>query len=199
MSRPLALLGAAACVAVGSAAPALKDGGPNALYTATHVGDKRVYELRAPAGTTEHSDVVTAVEKKDGALRVKIGRLRGGETTPYADLEVSEKGLVRHMAGGNPLAKPVPCLKLPHKVGETWEEPEATGGKTTYTVGKAEEVEVPAGKYRAIRIDSVTDQVGSSYKAACWYAPGVGLVKMVADTGGTKFSQLLKSFTPGKD
>jgi hypothetical protein len=35
-------------------------------------------------------------------------------------------------------------------------------------------------------------------KSTSWYAPGVGVVKVVSETNGTERVQELKEFTPGK-
>jgi hypothetical protein len=66
----------------------------------------------------------------------------------------------------------------------------------TYTVGKVEEVEVPAGKFQAIRVEEKTDVLLES--ATRWYAPGVGLVKAVSTLGKNEQIQVLKSYTCGK-
>jgi hypothetical protein len=72
--------------------------------------------------------------------------------------------------------------------------PAAEGSvKFTYTVSKVEEVEVPAGKFKAIRVEEKTDALLMS--ATRWFAPGVGLVKMVTISGKNEQIQVLKSYT----
>ena len=63
-----------------------------------------------------------------------------------------------------------------------------------------EEVEVPAGKFTAIRVESEVS-VGSPipllrFKLTEWYAPGVGLVKMIGRYDNSVATRVLKSFTP---
>jgi hypothetical protein len=68
-----------------------------------------------------------------------------------------------------------------------------------YTRGKAEEVEVPAGKFEAVRVEGVVDLgTGRTQKSVEWHAVGVGVVKLVVDRGGGEQTTVLKSFTPGK-
>jgi hypothetical protein len=68
------------------------------------------------------------------------------------------------------------------------------GGKATNSAHGPEEVLVPAGKYRAIRVEYRGAKDGKEETATFWYAAEVGLVKMVC-AGAV---QELKSFTPGK-
>ena len=101
------------------------------------------------------------------------------------------------------LPTPTPLLKLPAKPGDKWEwEQVAPGGTgvvtTVFTVGKPEQVEVPAGKFEAIPVEHGTDLRGRTVKATTWHAPGVGVVKMVTYSGASERTQVLKSIRPGK-
>jgi hypothetical protein len=65
------------------------------------------------------------------------------------------------------------------------------------TIHGFEEVEVPAGKYRAVRVDTAAGMFnGNPVEAKAWYAPGIGLVKSEGSFG---HKLVLKSFTPGKE
>jgi hypothetical protein len=184
-----------------SAAPALKNGKDD-LYHPTAAGAKRVYESRSGDNSYEYTEVVTAAEKKGDAYRVSVGRESAGEVSALATVEVSARGVFRLGTAGTELPKPLPLLKLPAKPGDTWESDPAAAkagvGPTVYTVGKEEEVEVPAGKFRAIPVEAVRELKGRTFKSTSWYAPGVGLVKLVSSSGASERVQVLKSFTPGK-
>lgn len=63
---------------------------------------------------------------------------------------------------------------------------------------------MPAGRFSAVRVEmthrtNATDQM----RTTCWYAVGVGLVKMSYRPRNAKVAtnevKLLKSFTPGKN
>ncbi|WP_020474616.1 TapB family protein [Zavarzinella formosa] len=63
---------------------------------------------------------------------------------------------------------------------------------------KTEDVEVPAGKFKTIRLE-MKSQVGRvKTEATYWYAPNLGLVKMTGMSGNLESVMVLKSFTPGK-
>jgi hypothetical protein len=187
------------------AAARAPDGGvPNDLYFPTRQGTRRVYELRARGATYEHTEVVTRVEKKGAGFRVTTGQEVAPGSTLKTVTDVSAKGVYLVEFAGKVHAEPVPLLKLPAKAGDSWtaehQIPAAHGAAATftYTVGKVEEVKVPAGTFKAIRVEEKTDQTVLRLTATRWYAPGVGLVKAVTATGKIEQTQVLKSYTPGK-
>jgi len=150
---------------------------------------------------TETTETVSKVVEKDGKYTVTISR-EMFERTLTNDVEVSEKGVFRPTPSGQESAEPTPLFK-PGKEGDTWTSEQKGPGngnntKITYTVGKAEEVEVPAGKYKAIPIVMEVSLGGNSIKSTSWYAAGVGVVKQVSVSNGNERVQELKEFTPGK-
>src|SRR5262249_18740166 len=96
-------------------------------------------------------------------------------------------------------------LRLPATPGDTWDEelPVRTKDgplKMKYTTGKEEDVEVPAGKFRAVRVEAVSQVASSPTQITYWFAAGVGSVKIVyKDTGpkGGERVTVRKSFEPG--
>ncbi|WP_020474455.1 TapB family protein [Zavarzinella formosa] len=187
-------------------APAPKEKDKPVLYYATKVGDKRVYERRTHEPnvadtTSENTQLVTKVEEKDGRFLVTIRSDITVPPRPDLTFEVSQKGLFTVAINGMEHALSRQLLKLPAKAGDSWESnPELPkGSRTTYTMIGEEVIEVPAGKFKALRIESVW-RVGGDLngKQSCWYAPGVGLVKSLNEFPGIEQVTVLKSFTPGK-
>jgi hypothetical protein len=197
--RPLAAFGLVTlllAVAPAAPVPQTKKGPP---YFPTKVGAKWVYQWSYPEGAHDVTLVVTGVDEKDGAAVVAVGRLEAaGTVAPYEKVAVSEKGLLRVEWDGHPLDPPACRLKLPAEPGVKWEWehiiPRAKDQGTS-TIGKVETIEVPAGKYESVRVETTATHNGRRYTHTIWYAPGVGVVKMVQ--GDT--TQALKSFTQGKD
>ena len=111
---------------------------------------------------------------------------------------MSKKGLFLVGNGSaNRLAGPICRLRLPARPGDQWVH--SDGGVTyVFTVAGAEEVEVPAGKFKAaVRVEmEVRYERGASLRITYWYAPEVGLVK--SEVGKDKKQILLKSFAKGK-
>jgi hypothetical protein len=70
--------------------------------------------------------------------------------------------------------------------------------KHTRTVAGEEVVEVPAGKFRALWVESKLESAAPTPTGTYWYAPGVGVVKSVLNTSTGVQTTVLKSFTSGK-
>jgi hypothetical protein len=125
------------------------------------------------AGTTR----CIVVERK----AVERGRERT-TTTCYlataAEVLVIESTTPR--GGLTTLNPPRPLLKLPPRVGQTWSwSPVDSVFELKITdrwVGE-ETVRVPAGTFRAWKLQTVTTGEDSEITAFTWYAPGVGMVR----------------------
>lgn len=197
MAGGLALVLAGWSVAApGSKAPA----DPN--YYPTAVGTKWVYDVNGRDLTWE----VTAAETKAGETLVTVTqKIADGEREQILKASVSAKGVYQLQMGPFQV-DPVCELRFPVKAGNSRavdipsQEGGLRGSTGTVTVGDAEDVDVPAGKFRAVRVDvTVTTVDGKPLakprRVTRWYAPGVGLVKLTGETG---VSRVLKAFTPGK-
>jgi hypothetical protein len=182
---------------VAATAPVPKDRIP--LYHPIEVGAKKVCIDEAK---TEFTEVVTDVEEKDGVLLVKVAGLNG-KAEWKATLAVSRQGVV-HIHDDEETTWAEPVLKTPFKAGNSWtvESKRFGGYKATYTVGKSEWIEVPAGKYLAVPVtrEYVCDDNQAQGSEITWYVPGIGEIKQIAKTkdGRVQSKTVLKSFTPGK-
>ena len=156
---------------------------------------------------SEVTEVVTAVKQADAGTVVTLRREETGKGKTGTDTYlVSGHGLfttgtsvVDPFKGSWTFDRPACLLKLPHENGNKWEYdcPAQPGGlvvvKATRTAHGPEEVVVPAGKFTAIRVEHKGTANGKVNAATFWYAPEVGLVKMVAED----VVQELKSFKWG--
>jgi hypothetical protein len=192
-----------------NAAPVPKEAEKEKLYFPTKEGTRLVYELKTGDTKTEITDLVTKVEVKGNVFRVTIERENGDAKRSATLFEVSAKGVFYVATNGRGEVDPEPVLapliKLPAKSGDTWTEDRylAQGRAKplwyTYTVGKEEEVEVAAGKFRAIPIKLVVTQDGRHIETnTIWCAPVVGVVKTKWKSGNDESTRELKSFTLGK-
>jgi hypothetical protein len=186
----------AVTVGVTFAAPGLKDR-PEEPYFATRVGARWVTEIQG----REYTYVVTQVTREDGAMIVSVGRVEGRRIVPQRRVKVSDKGLVLTEDWHGRLLTPYPLLRTPVKVGTTWSDG-LDEGRGRYLKGKrrvagVEKVEVPAGTFRAVRVewDCAPDN-DPPYRVTIWYAPGIGEIKTAIDG---KVWSTLRSFSPGTD
>jgi hypothetical protein len=201
MSRAVAVVLLVPLLAI--AAPAVK---PKAVYYhPTRVGDTRVYEFTNGDEKYEATEEITKVTDKDGVLQVICSWTRDGMAGAVNTVEVSERG-VSEPSMGVGVAPVRQALRLPAKEGESWSyeltkklPARVTPPKLTFVTGKEEEVTVPAGKFRAIRVSVEMFSNGEVQGTMTyWHTPGVGLVKMTTTGGKGERTQILKSFKPGR-
>jgi hypothetical protein len=182
-----------------------KDDPPPAHYHPSTVGDKLVFEEKYGDQSRELVFEVTDVRQKGAALIVTFRAAEGDGTSEAWRYEVSDKGVYKVGEGDAVLESPECYLRLPFKKGETWETAHKLEGETypsKYTAAGEEEVEVPVGEFRCIRIESEFVFKGVTYKRRLWWAHRCGMVKDVlvgTDKVGTEYvrTTVLKSFTPG--
>lgn len=102
------------------------------------------------------------------------------------------------------LSPPLRMLRLPPRAGDTWQTNLRDGREkervqqAVLVVGE-EEVTVPAGTYRAVTLQGEITQDGVRQRAMTyWFAPGVGIVKMVIRQGEQRQVYELEKYEPGK-
>jgi len=184
MLRFLPLAFVAASVAYSAPAPKTAD----PTWLPTKEGDTRVYEVReGDRLLTTYTDVVTKVEKKDGDLHVTIRRESTSADPFVTTIAVTRGGLLRVAIDDQSLEKPSVLLKTPPKVGAKWDI-----GTAHYEVTQEEDLEVPAGKFKAVRVKMTNGRA----ETTLWFSPNVGVVKMASTQGPVV--QVLKEFKPGK-
>jgi hypothetical protein len=184
-------------LAVAPAAPIPKERAKTPDYYPTALGSKWVYKV----GETEMATEVTAVEAKKGARLATIATLVNGKAVATERLSVSANGVFRDRINKADLKPPLCILKLPLKSGDKWEVDSDVQGqamKMALTVRESEEVEVPAGKYKAVRVDADGTIAGTQTGVTYWFAPDVGVVKIRYTIAGNESIMELKSFTTGK-
>jgi hypothetical protein len=183
------------------AAPTLKNPSKPKPYYASGLGTTLVYDT----GGREETWEVTAVEEKGEETIVTTSVVSADGKFPLQKVAVSATGVFL-LEVTQFKVEPVCHLKFPVKEGDTWEYNVAAqkglvGQSATLTVGAVEDVEVPAGKFHAVRVEMVvTAQNGKRLdpplKYTQWYDADLGAVKM---TGTDGFTRVLKSVTrPGK-
>lgn len=162
-------------------------------YFPTKVGTTLEYE---DAGSTR-TLVITGVSDRGGAKHVAVGRLAGDRSVSHAmTMAVTGTGLYRVERAGRTFDTPEAWLVLPADRDRTWEyhagDPTvAPPAVASQRVIGTQDVTVPAGTFRCVGVNSFHNGRSVTY----WYAPDVGLVKTEAAT----WTEVLKSFTPGKD
>jgi hypothetical protein len=208
MRHPLlALVYAAVAFLTAAPLPAapLPDAAKETLYFPTKVGAKWVVEGTFGGRIHQFIQTVTKVESKNGTRIVTTEIVEGESRQVVLSTQVIEVSngelFVRPPASGqNGCSGKV--LKQ-GKEGDRWEidlaRSDYPDAKVTRTLGKTEDVTVPAGRYKAVRVETEGKTGKFTVNSTTWYAPGVGIVKEVVRTNnGLNQTNVLKSFSPGE-
>jgi hypothetical protein len=165
----------------------------------TTVGTKWVY---IDNGKDEHSRFIGEAEKKgDEMTLVMKTTLPRGEIVVAEELIVSPRGVFYKSFTEAQVCDPPLCtLKYPITPGEKWNYKGVCFEhklEVALKVYDLEEVEVPAGKFKAYRVE--WKELGKDRGKTCWYAPGIGSVKEIHSYPPfSRVERVLKSFKPGK-
>ena len=166
------------------------------VYFPTKPGTRRVYSY----AEEEVVDVVTKVERNGNSFVVTTETFAAGKKLLSERWSVSEGNLSRVEFNGKTEDPPNYVVKDADHGLATWriEHPgHADGFRVGRTLHGPEEVEVPAGKFHAVRIESEYVNRHTTRRSTAWYAEGVGLIKEVlhCDNDATITSKMLKSVT----
>lgn len=181
MPRLLAALAVLALFLAAATAAPVPRGLVTPEYFPTKLGASWVIQVAAqepakPKRVSEHTEVVTAVEEKDGTKLVTVARDDGRPVARYA---VSPGGVARVRQDGFTFTPPLRLLRLPSRPGDEWEWDSAVTSPLppARLEGRCrafgpEWVEVPAGRFRAVRVETECSDGTADRSQVCWYAPG---------------------------
>ena len=209
--RPRSLLGFAAVVlmcagcAAGSSAPSPPNAGPARAASATslaapawQVGDRWIYEWTS--GQESGTKTIEVIEVRDvNGVRYYVVRL--GDSEHYYTDALHWAAAVREGKVEARMVPPQPWFVWPLVPGARWNHQgrfEQRDGVVTYddrfTVIGPEPVEVPAGRYEAVKLVRETNRRdGDEY----WYAPDVRwYARWLGRRGDSQFEERLREFRP---
>lgn len=165
------------------------------LYYPINEGTKLVYAVTLGEEHYDLRQTVTKAERAKDSFRVTV-ETKGDTLSSTFVVEVSKRRVSLVADKGKDLPAPEVMLVLPAKVGHTWTRKSFGNRDAENTIGKEEEITVPAGKFKAIPVTyKVANRDGENTTATTWYAPDVGVVKNVLKFGDTERTKVLKSIT----
>jgi hypothetical protein len=185
-----------ATLALGSGAAARKPkpAKPDADYFPLRVGDSWTYRNIESGGYTlkvlseephEGGTVRYVVELNSGVIIRSVFSKADGWVLFHAENYPEHEGL---QATYEP---PKQYLPNPLVAGQKWEwtgkDPTQMEHREKHRVVGLENITVPAGKFRAMKITSEITGVGVPMTKTSWYAPGVGLVKSTTQGGQMQY------------
>lgn len=158
------------------------------------VGSTWEYEVRdaaAEQAPTAHVVVrISGTEESEGEQLLRVETARDNALTRTELISADDRGVLcyrRSGADGNATSFQPPQVVIPGdvRVGSQWEVDGEPSGKARqqFVVRAEEQVRVPAGVFRAFRIEC-EEPWPVSATTQRWFAPGVGLVKEIVNTRG---------------
>lgn len=192
------MLIALAIVSAGDPRPAAgqatkeKGGEPSKAKAADYyplaVGTKWHYEIENGNGQkVQLVYQIAKLERIEGRELARLEIIARGQKTQYTEhLHSDAAGVYRDRMHNLDFSPPLCLIKYPVKTGERWTSEFTAGGhrmKVEGTAGPAEEVKVPAGKFRAIPCSLTISDGKDSSTTINWFAPGVGIVKQKTPLG----------------
>jgi hypothetical protein len=157
-------------------------------YYPMKVGTKWHYEV--DAGTGQKVQLVSeigGVEDMRGKSLARLEVAANGKKLPTTEHLWSDKnGVYRVRMNAMEVEPPICLIKYPLKEGQRWGGETSAAGqrmKVDCSEGKPEDVQVPAGKYRAIPCTITVTQGPVKLKNVFWFAEDVGIVKQRSEVG----------------
>lgn len=144
---------------------------------------------------------VAELTEKEGVVTFKVNITTGNGQKRFETYRLTDGELVIIATQDGAFDPPMLIAKAGMKAGDEWVnewklkgDGYEAGSKTTLTVGKAEEVATPAGKFTAT---PVTRKGAGQQATTFWFADGTGMIRQTVD-GQKEPAQDLKAFTAGK-
>jgi hypothetical protein len=154
------------------------------------------WHFRAEVGGKTASSVYKVARlEKDGDKEFAILEVSsGGRVVATEHLQQTDKGVFRHKFNGAAIEPPFRLLPFP--ILEKWDGDVSSGGtKGNFTArSKQEEVEVPAGKFKATRVDFDLVEKGNKVSTSYWFVENMGFVKQTVEAGPVNVVLVLEKF-----
>lgn len=145
---------------------------------------------------------ITEAECKDGKTKARMEAKFPNAVTIGEELSADASGVYRNAVLGAKLLQPLPIIKYPIKARDTWKDKLKLGsieGDIAITIRDTKaKIEVSAGKFTALAIESAVEINGDRVVASIWYVDGIGIVKQETRAGSRLISMELKKFWPSK-
>jgi hypothetical protein len=144
---------------------------------------------------------IAKIEKIDG---VDLGRLEAvvsDKVVATEHVSQNDKGVFRHRYNGQVIDPPLPLIRYPVKAGDKWDG-ELKVGKDAARydcVATEEEVSVPAGKFKAVKVVINVTENGNTLATTYWFVNDIGFVRQTVEAGNLNILMELEKRETKKD
>lgn len=178
-----------------------KAGKPAVDYYPLAVGNEWKYRVEVGGNSAQAVSKIAKIETIDGVAMARLEATVNGNIVATEHLRATDKGVYRHRNNGQEITPPIMLLKYPAKAGDKWEGDITVGKeKGKYSCeSKEENIEVTAGKYKAVKVTIRLESKGQNVTTAYWFVKDVGFVRQTVEAGDLNINMELEKFEPGKD
>ncbi len=144
---------------------------------------------------------VAEIEKIDDESLARIETSVNGKLAATEHMSQTKSGLFRNRFNGAKVSPPIQLLKFPIKKGEKWDSETSIAGQkiSVNCVVDLDEVEVPAGKFKTVKVIVEASQAGGGISTTYWFADNVGIVRQTVDINGQTVVIELEKLEPAKE
>ena len=160
-------------------------------------GTKWEYEIGEAAVTVKVKDYAEKAGVRTGVLATEAN---GAEVATEA-IRVDETGVYRTHINGTKIEPAVLILKFGIKKETEWATKCQVGEHKVdflFKLDGLEDLEVPAGKYKAVKVTGSGTIAGTETQTEFHFAEGIGIVRLTYSIGGQRTILNLKKYTAGK-
>jgi hypothetical protein len=179
-----------------------KDGAAEpANYYPLQVGNKWEYKVEAGGSSAQAVSRIAKIEMIDGVSLARLEATVNGNPVANEHLRSDDKGVFRYRNNGKEINPPVCLLRYPVKSGDRWDgEIIVEKEKGKYLCESREEnVEVPAGKFKAMKVTVTLEAKGQKVTTAYWFVKDIGFVKQTVEAGDLIINMDLEKYELVKD
>jgi hypothetical protein len=179
-----------------------KDTKPVDDYYPLQVGNQWRYFFKGREDSPQTVSRITKIETIDGTPLARLEATVDNKVVATEHLVATEKGIYRHRNNNQEITPPVLLLRYPARAGDHWDgEITVAKEKAKYTCDVKEEmVEVPAGKFKAMKVTLLLERTkGPNVTNTYWFVKDVGFVKQTGEAGDLTINMELDKFEPAKD
>ncbi len=189
-----------------AAQPAKKDekkdnAAEQANYYPLQVGNKWEYRVDVAGTSAQAVSRIAKIETIDGAPLARLEAKVNDKDVATEHLRVTDKGVFRYRNNNQEINPPVCLLRYPAKSGDKWDGDITVGKeKGNYSCEtKDDNVEVPAGKFKTLKVTVTLQAKGQNVTTSYWFAKDVGFVKQTVEAGDLNINMELEKFELAKD
>ena len=153
-------------------------------YYPLQAGNEWTFKVTVGGNSVTAISRIAKIEKIDDLSLSRLEASINDKIIATEHLNQTKEGIFRHRNNGQEITPPICLLKYPVKAGAKWEGPITVGKDAGKYAAEAteEEVEVPAGKFKALKVAIALESNKQKINTTYWFVKDLGFVKQTVVT-----------------